>query len=96
MRTFGEPAVETTALDWQRELGWFVVQDSDIAPGTPDSERDDCRTVTLERRLHEAYARINSRLPENAPETTDRSLVRPDTRRWRPAAAPFIDYWWPA
>ena len=40
MTTFSESEVEQLALDWLAGLGWSVAHGPDIAPGTPDAERD--------------------------------------------------------
>ena len=50
MTTITEADVEQAALEWLSSLGWQVVHGPDIAPGTPNAERDDYGQVVLERR----------------------------------------------
>ena len=54
MSTLAEPEVEEAALQWMEGLGWSVKHGPDIAPGTPDAERDSYDQVILERQLPEA------------------------------------------
>ena len=78
MTTITEAEVETAALDWLRALGWQVTHGPDIAPGTPNAERDDYGQVVLERRLRDALAELNSSLPASALEDAFRRLTRPE------------------
>ena len=78
MTTITEAEVETAALDWLRALGWQVAHGPDIAPGTPNAERDDYGQVVLERRLRDALAELNSSLPASALEDAFRRLTRPE------------------
>ena len=48
MTTITEADVEQAALEWLSALGWRVAHGPDIAPGTPDAERDDYGQVVLE------------------------------------------------
>ena len=64
MTSFSESEVEQIALDWLAGLGWSVAHGSDIAPGTPDAERDGCDQVVLEQRLADAIDRLNADLPQ--------------------------------
>ena len=41
MTTLTEADVESAALDWLSDLGWAVAHGPDIAPDTPNAERDD-------------------------------------------------------
>ena len=63
MTTLTEADVEQAALDWLSGLGWQVLHGPDIAPETPDAERDDYRQVVLEHRLRGAIAELNDRAP---------------------------------
>ena len=50
----------------------------DIAPDTPDAERDDYGQVALERRLRDSLAELNPGLPADALDDAFRKLTRPD------------------
>ena len=41
MTTLTEADVESAALDWLSDFGWAVAHGPDIAPDTPNAERDD-------------------------------------------------------
>ena len=58
MTTITEAEVEQAALDWLSDLGWAVAHGPDIAPETPNAERDDYGQVVLERRLRDALAEL--------------------------------------
>ena len=58
MTTITEAEVEQVALDWLSGLGWAVAHGPDIAPGTPNAERDDYGQVVLQRRLRDAIAAL--------------------------------------
>ena len=45
---------EQAALDWLSSLGWKVTHNPDIAPGTPNVERDGYGQVVLECRPRDA------------------------------------------
>ena len=47
MTTITEADVEQAALDWLAALGWGVAHGPDIAPGTPNAERDDYGQAVL-------------------------------------------------
>ncbi len=78
MTSITETEVEDAALEWLAGLGWNVVHGSDIAPGTPDAERDDYGKVTLERRTRDALLLLNPVLPETALDDACRNLTRPE------------------
>ena len=78
MTTLTEADVEQAALDWLRELGWQVAHGPDIAPDTPNSERDDYAQVVLERRLRDSLTGLNPSLPASALEDAYRKLTRPE------------------
>lgn len=63
MISFTESEVEEAALQWLQGLGWAVAHGADIAPGTPDAERDDYDQVVLEQRLADAIDNLNPDLP---------------------------------
>ncbi|MGH8502946.1 MAG: type I restriction endonuclease subunit R [Gammaproteobacteria bacterium] len=73
-----EETVEQAALDWLRSLGYSVEHAAEIAPGEPGSERADFAQVVLERRLHNALARLNPKLPPEALDDAFRKITRPE------------------
>ena len=77
MTTLTEADVEQAALEWLSGLGWLVAHGQDIAPETPNAERDDYGQVVLERRLQDALATLNCGLPESALDDAFRKLTRP-------------------
>ena len=58
-----EAVTEDAAISWFRELGYTYIHGPTIAPGEPAAERDAYTQVVLEKRLHEAVARINPGVP---------------------------------
>ena len=54
MTTLTEADVESAALDWLSDFGWAVAHGPDIAPDTPNAERDDYGQVVLECRTRDA------------------------------------------
>ena len=78
MTTITEADVEQAALDWLRDVGWGVAHGPDIAPGTPNAERDDFGQVVLEQRLRDALARLNPELPAAALDDAFRKLTLPE------------------
>ena len=54
MTTITEADVERAALDWLSSLGWQLAHGPDIAPDTPNSERDDYGQIALVRRPRRA------------------------------------------
>ena len=78
MTTITEADVEQAALDWLSALGWQVAHGPDIAPETPNAERDDYGQVVLERRLRDALAALNPGLPASALDDAFRKLTRPE------------------
>ena len=78
MTTITEADVEQAALDWLAALGWNVSHGSDVAPDTPDAERDEFGQVVLERRLRDALARLNPAMPASALDDAFRKLTRPE------------------
>ena len=78
MSRITESEVEAAALEWLGERDWSVVHGPDIGPGGPREERADYSEVVLERRLSEALARLNPRLPTSALESARRALTHPE------------------
>ena len=73
-----ESVVEEAALDWLESLDWNVAHGPDIAPDTPNAERNDYGQGVLERRLRDALAQLNEGLPTEALEGAFRKLTRPE------------------
>ena len=78
MTTITEADVEEAALSWLEGLGWQVAHGPDIAPDTPNAERNDYGQVVLERPLRDALAEFNPDLPADALEDAYRKLTRPE------------------
>ena len=78
MTGFTESVVEQAALAWLESVGWRVVNGAEIAPGAPDAERESHGQVVLERRLRDALARNNPKLPSDALDDALRRLLRPE------------------
>jgi type I restriction enzyme R subunit len=57
-----------SALAWLEGLGYDVLHGPTISAGEPDAERTDpaYRDVLLDRRLRQALARLNPKLPPEA------------------------------
>ena len=73
---FTESVVEQAALAWLESLNYTVVAGPQIAPGEPQSERDDYRQVVLLRRFRQALQRLNPQVPSDALEEAFRKLTR--------------------
>ena len=78
MITVSEGDVEQAALDWLSALGWSVKYGPDIAPDSPDAERDGYDQVVIEQRLTDALDNLNPGLPSQAREDALRKLTRPE------------------
>ena len=78
MTTITEADVEEAALAWLADLDWGVAHGPDIAPYTPNAERDDYGQVVLERRLRDSFAELNRDLPVDAVDDAFRKLTRPE------------------
>ncbi len=78
MTTLLEADVEQAALEWLSGLGWQVLHGPDIAPETPDAEREDYGQVVLDRRLRDFLAELNPTLPASALDDAYRKVTRPE------------------
>ena len=78
MTTINESTAEAAALEWLATVGWQVAHGPNIAPDTPNAERDDYAQVVLERRLRDALAELNPSLPASALDDALRRLTRPE------------------
>jgi len=63
MGNMTENILEETCLYWLKELGWNTIHGPDIAPDTPDAERDSYSEVILKDRLRTALSQINPDVP---------------------------------
>ncbi|MBM4326976.1 MAG: type I restriction endonuclease subunit R [Deltaproteobacteria bacterium] len=77
-QSFTESQVEQAALGWMQNLGYVVLHGPEIAPDTPDAEREDYGQVVLKRRLRQGLQRLNPQVPSDALEDALRKLTRPD------------------
>jgi type I restriction enzyme R subunit len=77
-----EAAVELAALDWFRELGFTVLNGSDIAPDGLHPERSSYKDVVLWGRLRAAIARLNPGLPAEQVEIAARLVGNPNIPGW--------------
>jgi len=77
---FSESVVEDAALAWLKGLGWQVKHGPELAQGEPHAERTDptYRDVILDRRLRDALAKLNPRLPVEAIDDAFKKLARVD------------------
>ncbi|MYE40140.1 MAG: type I restriction endonuclease subunit R, partial [Chloroflexi bacterium] len=73
-----EYVVEQAALAWLEGLSWRVMYGPDIAPETPNFERNDYSQVIIEHRLRNTLAQINRGLPADALEDIFRKLTHPE------------------
>jgi type I site-specific restriction-modification system R (restriction) subunit len=76
MTVITEDSVEYAAVEWFESLGYEYLDARTIAPSEPNSERDSFGDVALERRLHEAIARLNPEAPTEAREDALRKVLR--------------------
>ncbi len=76
--TFTESVVEEATLAWLEALGYTIIYGPDIAPETPEAERDSWNQVILPSRLHHALQQLNPELPASAIQDAFRKLERPD------------------
>ena len=78
MTTITESDIEEASLDWLADLGYTVLHGPNIAPDTPDAERSAYNEVILTRRLRNAVARLNPKIPADAQEEAIRKVLNPD------------------
>jgi type I restriction enzyme, R subunit len=63
--TLNESIVEEATLIWLQQLGYSILNGSDIAPETPHAERQTYADTVLIDRLQTALERINPQIPRN-------------------------------
>ena len=73
-----ESVVEQAGLAWLESCGWTVAHGPNIAPDTPDTERNNYSKIVLEDRLQAALSRLNPNLPPDALEDVFSRLTRPE------------------
>jgi len=74
-----ESVFEELLLDWFDSLGYEVRHGADIAPGEPETERDDYRQVLLLGRLRAALRLLNPGVPEAGIEEAVRQVMRTES-----------------
>ena len=77
MASLSESAVEQTALDWFRDLGYTVIGGPEMQPG-PSSLRDTHADVVFPTTVRGALARLNPDIPEEALDDALSKLLRPE------------------
>ncbi len=68
MSRIGESTVEDVALELFSGLGYTILHGPDVAPGELFAERSSYDEVVLVKRLRQALARINPKVPAEAIE----------------------------
>jgi type I restriction enzyme, R subunit len=79
MPSFSELIVEQATLEWFEVLGYNILNASEIAPETPNSERETYADVVLRDRLQTALATINPHIPVEAIEDAIRKITQTET-----------------
>lgn len=79
MSNMTESILEETCLSWLEELGWNTIHGPDIAPETPDAERDSYSEVILKERLRTALSHINPDVPSVGIEEAVKKLMVTDS-----------------
>jgi type I restriction enzyme R subunit len=74
-----ESIAEAALMEWLGDLGYDTRGGGEIAPGTPDAERDGYRNVVLVGRLREAIDRLNPGVPAGAREEALRRVLRAES-----------------
>jgi type I restriction enzyme, R subunit len=78
-KAVAESTVEDASLSWFAELGYAVVHGQEIAPGELFSERQTYGDIVLVKRLREAIAKINPKIPQDAIDEAVRRVLHPET-----------------
>src|SRR5882724_5180324 len=73
-----ETIVETAALSWFSDLSYAIAHAPHLAPGEIAAERKSFADIVLVGRLHDAIARLNPTIPNDAREESLRKLLRHD------------------
>ncbi|XHX75713.1 MAG: type I restriction endonuclease subunit R (plasmid) [Stenomitos frigidus ULC029] len=80
MGKFTESHVEEAALYYFEQLGYTILNGSDIAPDEPQAERTTYAEVILEGRLRSALAQVNPQIPTIALDEVVRQVLRSETQ----------------
>ncbi|MCY7277479.1 MAG: type I restriction endonuclease subunit R [Phormidesmis sp. CAN_BIN44] len=80
MSKFTESHVEEAALYYFEQLGYTILNGSDIAPDEPQAERTTYAEVILESRLRSALAQVNPQIPTIALDEVVRQVLRSETQ----------------
>ena len=76
MSNITESIIEQAVLDWFKELGYFILNGPNIAPGELFTERASYADVILEGRARLVLANINPSIPQEAIDDAYRKLTR--------------------
>ncbi|UUO16371.1 type I restriction endonuclease subunit R [Dolichospermum heterosporum] len=79
MNKFTESIVEQATLDWLSELGYTSLNGTEIAPDTPQTERQEYNDVILINRLQNALQTINPHIPFHAIQDAIKKITRTET-----------------
>ena len=79
LNTIYESDIEEASLNWLAELGYTVLHGPDIAPDAPNAERSTYKETVLTRRLQDAVANLNPKIPTEAQEEAIRKILNPDS-----------------
>jgi type I restriction enzyme R subunit len=74
-----ESTLESSVLDWLLALGYHTGFAPELAPGTPNPERESYQQVVLTQRLRAALRRINPTAPTTAIESAIEKITTPLT-----------------
>jgi type I restriction enzyme R subunit len=76
---FTESIVEEATLEWFEQLDYTTLQASEIAPDSPNPERQTYADVVLLHRLRSSLEKINPKIPADAIEEAIRKITRSET-----------------
>nr|WP_228060566.1 MULTISPECIES: type I restriction endonuclease [unclassified Coleofasciculus] len=76
---FTESVVEEATIEWLESLGYTPIHASEIAPDSPNSERQTYSDVILTNRLRSSLTIINPNIPPDAIEDAIKKVTRTDT-----------------
>jgi type I site-specific restriction-modification system R (restriction) subunit len=79
MEKFTESIIEQATLDWLSELGYTTLNGTEIAPDTPQTERQEYNDVILINRLQNALQTINPHIPIEAIQDAIKKITRTET-----------------
>ncbi len=79
MEKFTESIVEKATLDWLSELGYTCLHGTEIAPDTPQTERQEYHDVILINRFQNALQIINPHIPFHAIQDAIKKITCTET-----------------